>query len=102
MFEEISGSRLAWLILLWSVTTGAIIPGWIMNIPANKVLRISWRFVMQVPMMIPFVLYEYRTASPEVRQQYQFSYIFKPSNIVKPMASSLATSFWFTMILFGF
>jgi TRAP-type mannitol/chloroaromatic compound transport system permease small subunit len=61
MFEQISGSRLAWVILMYSVVSGAMIPGWIMNIQANKLLKISWRFFMQSFMVIPFVLYEYRT-----------------------------------------
>ena len=57
---------------------------------------------MQIPMVIPFVLYEFRTATPEIRAQYTLDYIFKSTNIIKPLASSLATSFWFTMVLFGF
>jgi TRAP-type mannitol/chloroaromatic compound transport system permease small subunit len=102
LFEEISGSRIAWLILLYSVTTGAMIPGWIMNIDATKYLRISWRFFMQSLMMIPFVLYEYRTGNEIVREKYTFKYIFSKSNFIKPFASSLAASMWFTCILGGF
>lgn len=67
MFEQITGSHIAWLILLYSVTTGAMIPGWIMNIEANKYMRICWKFMLQALTIIPFVMYEYRTASPETR-----------------------------------
>lgn len=102
VLEEISGSRIAWLILLYSVSTGAMIPGWIMNIKANKLLRISWRFLMQSIMVIPFVLYEYRTGGEAVRKKYNLKYIFNVTNFIKPLVSSLATSMWFTMILAGF
>jgi len=59
--SEISGSRIAWLILLYTVTSSAMIPGWIMNIKATKLLRQCWRFLMQALMVIPFVLHEKRT-----------------------------------------
>lgn len=77
-------------------------PGWIMNIKANKLVRISWRFFMQMIMVIPFVLYEYRTGGENVRKKYSFSYIFDTKNFIKPLVSSLASSMWFTMILAGF
>jgi hypothetical protein len=57
LFAEISGSVLAWIILLYSVLNAAMIPAWIMNIKATKLLRISWRFLLQALMVIPFVLY---------------------------------------------
>jgi hypothetical protein len=57
MFEQISGSSVAWLILLYTVSSSAVVPGWIMNIPATKFVRIAWRFVMQALIVIPFVLY---------------------------------------------
>ena len=40
-----------------------IMPSIKMNIDANKVLRMSWRFFMQIFMVIPFMLYEYRTGN---------------------------------------
>jgi hypothetical protein len=52
-----SGSVLAWLILLYSVINSSVIPGWIMNIKATKLLRIAWRFLLQSLIVIPFVLY---------------------------------------------
>lgn len=79
-----------------------MIPGWIMNIKANKMLRISWRFLMQSIMVIPFVLYEYRTASEAVRKKYELKYIFKITNFIKPLMSSIAASMWFSIILAGF
>jgi len=44
-----------------------MIPGWIMNIGANKYLRISFRFMLQMLTVVPFVLYEYRNGSQAVR-----------------------------------
>lgn len=79
-----------------------MIPGWIMNIKANKVLRISWRFFMQVFMVIPFVLYQYRTCDENTKKKYSLKYIFDPHVMIKPLISAFATSIWFSMILFGF
>jgi hypothetical protein len=73
-----------------------------MNIKANKLLRISWRFFMQTFMVIPFVLYEYRTCDEDTRKKYNLRHIFQPEHIIKPFISSLATSMWFTVILQGF
>ncbi len=53
----------AWLILFYSVCNSAMIPAWIMNIKANKYLRIAWRFFMQSLIMIPFAMYERRTGN---------------------------------------
>jgi len=33
-----------------------MIPAWIMNIPADKYLRISWRFYMQMFMVVNYYL----------------------------------------------
>jgi hypothetical protein len=55
-----------------------MIPGWIMSIQANKLLRKSWRFFMQAFMVIPFVLYERRSKDENIKKKYCFSYIFKP------------------------
>lgn len=52
---------MAWIILFYYVCNSAIMPAWIMSIKANKILRISWRFLFQAIFMIPFVLYERRT-----------------------------------------
>lgn len=57
---------------------------------------------MQMIMVIPFVLYEYRTSDENTKKKYNLSYIFDNHNIIKPLASSLATSLWFTMIILGF
>lgn len=48
---------MAWVILLYSVCNAAMIPPWIMSIKATKLLRISWRFLLQSFMVVPFVLY---------------------------------------------
>lgn len=79
-----------------------MIPPWIMSIKATKLIRICWRFLLQSFMVVPFVLYERRTASEKVREMYSFSHIFKLEHFKKVYISSFATSFWFTMILTTF
>lgn len=79
-----------------------MIPGWIMNIKATKLMRQCWRFLMQALVVIPFLLFEKRTAPPENQEKYTLKYIFKPSNLIKPYASSLSSSLWFLMILSSF
>lgn len=59
--QYVSGGHMAWIILFYYVCNSAIMPAWIMSIKANKILRISWRFLFQAFFMIPFVLYERRT-----------------------------------------
>ena len=54
---------------------------------------------MQTVMMIPFVLYEYRTGDKGVKEKYKLSYILKKENLRSIYITSLATSFWFTTIL---
>lgn len=75
--KKISGGHLAWFILLYSVCNAAAIPPWIMSIKATKLIRISWRFLLQSFMVIPFVLYEHRTGGPKVKEMYSLSHIFK-------------------------
>ena len=79
-----------------------MIPPWIMNIEANKLLRISWRFVLQALMIIPFVLYEKRTANPETLEKYKLEHIFTIAHLKKAYISAFSTSFWFTIILSTF
>jgi hypothetical protein len=76
-----------------------MIPSWIMNIKATKLLRISWRFLMQTLMIFPFVLYERRVGNEEVKYQYTLGHIIKPVHLKKAYISSIATSIWFTCIL---
>lgn len=57
---------------------------------------------MQALFVIPFALYEKRTATPEQAEKYNFKYIFSPTNIIKPYISSLASSLWFFFILSSF
>ena len=57
---------------------------------------------MQALCMIPFIMYEKRTASPEVKEKYKLSYILDRKNICKPYISSLYTSLWFMFILTSF
>lgn len=57
---------------------------------------------MQALCMIPFIMYEKRTASPEVKEKYKLSYILDRKNICKPYISSLSTSLWFMFILTSF
>lgn len=73
-----------------------------MTIGATKFLRQGWRFLMQVFFSIPFMMYEWRTSSQEVRNKYSFAYITDKKNIIKPFISSLATTLFFLFILSSF
>jgi len=55
--------------------------------------------MLQSFMVVPFVLYERRSATEEVRSMYSFRHIFKLEHFKKVYISSFATSFWFTIIL---
>lgn len=79
-----------------------MIPAWIMSIKATKLLRISWRFLLQAIMIIPFVLYERRKADAQTLEKYKLSYIFNFEHLYIAYLSSFATSFWFTIILTTF
>ena len=48
---------LSWIVLLYSVISSAMIPPWLMSIKANKLLRISWRCLLQLFILVPFVLF---------------------------------------------
>ena len=54
---------------------------------------------MQSLMMIPFMLYEYRTGNELVRERYKLSYIFEKNHIRTLYITSLATTYFFTTIL---
>ena len=41
-----------------------------MSIPAEKYLRISWRFFLQAWFLLPFCMYEYRAGDAKVKSQY--------------------------------
>ena len=93
---------LAWFLVFYATINGACIPPWIMSIPAEKYMRISWRFFMQTVMMIPFLMYEKRNLAPENKEQYTLSYIFKLEHIKKVYLVAFTNSIWFTMVLFAF
>jgi hypothetical protein len=95
----VRGGHLAWIILLYSVCNAAIMPAWIMSINANKILRISWRFMLQAIFMIPFLLYEKRTGSESVKKKYSFEHIMRFEGLRKVYISSIGTSIWFSIIL---
>lgn len=70
----------AWILLFYFAVNGAFIPPWILSIPAEKYLRIAWRFFMQAMLLIPFVMYEYRQRlkNDNIKKQYTLSHIFNP------------------------
>lgn len=76
-----------------------MIPPWLMSIAANKLLRISWRCTLHLLILIPFVLFEYRTANVKKREMYALSHIFKPKHFKKLCFSSFQATFWVTTIL---
>ena len=55
----------------------------------EKYLSAAQRFFLQAPMLLPFVMYEYRTGSPDIRKTYDFNYIFNIKNFRKIYRSSL-------------
>lgn len=93
---------LAWFLVFYATINGACIPPWIMSIPAEKYIRISWRFFMQSFMMIPFLLYERRNLPANLKYQYTLSHIFKLEHIKKVYMVAFTNSIWFTMVLFAF
>ncbi|EAR82510.1 drug/metabolite transporter (DMT) superfamily protein (macronuclear) [Tetrahymena thermophila SB210] len=93
---------LSWFLVFYAAINGACIPPWIVSVPEEKYLRISWRFFLQTFMMIPFLLYERRNIPEDKKYQYEFSYIFKLENIKKVFMVAFTNSIWFTMVLFAF
>ena len=59
---------LQWFFIFYATINNSLIPAWIMSIPAEKYLRISWRFFMQALLIIPFCMYEYRKGNEKVKQ----------------------------------
>ncbi|KAL4479184.1 hypothetical protein ABPG72_009014 [Tetrahymena utriculariae] len=92
----------SWFLVFYAGINGACIPPWIMSVPEEKYLRISWRFFLQTFMMIPFLLYEKRNIPEDKKYQYEFSYIFKLDHIKKVFMVAFTNSIWFTMVLFAF
>ncbi|KAL4432765.1 hypothetical protein ABPG74_011586 [Tetrahymena malaccensis] len=93
---------LSWFIVFYAAINGACIPPWIMYVPEEKYLRISWRFFLQTFMMIPFLLHEKRNMPEDKKHQYELSYIFKLDHIKKVFMVAFTNSIWFTMVLFAF
>ena len=81
------------------VVSSAMIPPWLMSIKANKLLRISWRCLLQLVILTPFVLFERRAADEKVIQQYTLSHIFKPNHIKKIFIGAFSGAFFVTTIL---
>ncbi|EAR82509.1 transmembrane protein, putative (macronuclear) [Tetrahymena thermophila SB210] len=100
-FYERVNPYLAWFLVFYATINAACIPPWIMSIPAEKYLRIAWRFFMQAVMMIPFLLYERRNLPEANQHKYSFSYIFKLENMKKVYLASCSLSIQFTMVLFA-
>ena len=69
-----------------------MIPAWIMNIKATKLLRISWRFLLQAIMIIPFVLYERRKADAQTLEKYKQFYEFYKQRNYREIGSVLSES----------
>lgn len=76
-----------------------MVPPWLMTIKADKLLRISWKCLFHLIMLIPFVLYEKRTANAKILNQYRLAYIFNFRNIKKVWILAFTASFWPTTIL---
>ncbi|KAL4432768.1 hypothetical protein ABPG74_011589 [Tetrahymena malaccensis] len=92
----------AWVLLFLGTIANGIIPSWIQYMPAEKYLRIAWRFFMQFFLMIPFAQYEWRTGDEKIKAKYSISYILKSENLKKLFLSSFTQSTWFCFTLFCF
>ena len=90
---------LSWIVLLYSVVSSAMIPPWLMSIKANMLLRISWRSLLQLLIILPFLLFERRSADEKVIKQYTLAHIFEPKHIKKIFILSFTGAFWVTTIL---
>ncbi|CAD8114942.1 unnamed protein product [Paramecium sonneborni] len=101
LFENFS-ALLAWVILLYQTLNNAMIPAWIMTIPLDKYLRITWRFLIQSLFLIPLMMYEQRTGSLEVKLQYEIQYILKWENMRQLYYASLSPTIASAIFLFCF
>jgi hypothetical protein len=58
MFKDLNQqSYIAWVLLLVTVLSSAMVPPWLMTIKADKLLRVSWKCFLQCFTVAPFVLY---------------------------------------------
>lgn len=76
-----------------------MIPPWLMTIKADKLLRISWKCLMHLIMITPFVLYERRAGPDKTQKQYKLSHILALKHIKRVWWLALTGSFWPTTIL---
>ncbi|CAD8092368.1 unnamed protein product [Paramecium primaurelia] len=101
LFENFS-TFAACSILIYQTINNAMIPAWIMTIPLDKYLRITWRFWIQSMFLIPVMMYEQRTGSQQVKSQYEFRYIFQWENMRQLYYASISPTIASTIFLFCF
>lgn len=54
--------------------------------------RNAWRFAVQAFILIPFIIWEKRTGSEDIRKCYNLSNLFEKSNIKRLFITSFNTS----------
>lgn len=99
IFYEIFGSGIGWIILIYSIVNASFFPIWIMLMKSNKFVIMTWRFLLQALIMIPFVLYEKRTVYKSNSEKYSLEQIFNIKNLKKLYAYSLVNVLWYGVIL---
>lgn len=57
IYAEISGSGIALIILIFSVANSSLITVWILTTKINKFLALTWRFIFQALLTVPFMLH---------------------------------------------
>ncbi|CAD8202136.1 unnamed protein product [Paramecium pentaurelia] len=101
LYEKIP-QYLAWGIIFYASFNNAMMPPWIMTIPAEKYLRIAWRFLLQGIFLIPFIMYEYRTGNEKVKSAYTMEFLLRWTHMRKVYMASLTTTVTFAVFLFCF
>lgn len=93
LFDKLPAS-FAYYIIIQSIVLGSIIVPWSCTINLDPMLKLSWRFSITALILVPFVLYEKRTISEDLKYCYTYEYIFAKENIQLLFLSSLHTSVW--------
>ncbi|CAD8092366.1 unnamed protein product [Paramecium primaurelia] len=101
LYEKIP-QYLAWAIIFYASFNNAMMPPWIMTIPAEKYLRIAWRFLLQGIFLIPFIMYEYRTGNEKIKSAYTIEFLLRWTHMRKVYMASLTTTVTFAVFLFCF
>ena len=102
ILKDISGSPISWLVLIYSLINSACFPAWILSLETNKFVALTWRFLFQSFIMIPFVLHEKRTYSLSLNSTpypSKISDILSFPNLSKIYIKSALSVTWYGIVL---